>query len=347
MVVVNPRKIRDFARATGRLAKTDQIDAEVLALFAERIRPDLRPLPSADQQALSALVARRRQILQMKAAEESRLQTAPSETVCSGIRAHLAFLDQRLEQTEKQLDKMVENSSMWRKKEQMLCSVPGVGPAAARTLMAELPELGRLNRQEIAKLAGVAPLNRDSGQLRGKRRGKPQERSGRSARQDVTFRGEVECALGVLCRARRVAQNLRTDGVVDGKPHRQRLELLLVHNDHPGRCGVSSSVRVGHGVHPPLRVPEPGLGGLKPAHAGQGPDVVRAEEGPGADQVVGERLQPAAHCGLLPVPAELLGDMLADALGDESARRYSTDPTTTGLIDMEVCRAVTGLSAFV
>lgn len=138
VVVVNPRKIRDFARATGRLAKTDQIDAEVLALFAERIRPDLRPLPSADQQALSALVARRRQILQMKAAEESRLQTAPSETVCSGIRAHLAFLDQRLEQTEKQLDKMVENSSMWRKKEQMLCSVPGVGPATARTLMAEL-----------------------------------------------------------------------------------------------------------------------------------------------------------------------------------------------------------------
>lgn len=169
VVVVNPRKIRDFARATGRLAKTDQIDAEVLALFAERIRPDLRPLPSADQQALSALVARRRQILQMKAAEESRLQTAPSETVCSGIRAHLAFLDQRLEQTEKQLDKMVENSSMWRKKEQLLCSVPGVGPATARTLMAELPELGRLNRQEIAKLAGVAPLNRDSGQLRGKR----------------------------------------------------------------------------------------------------------------------------------------------------------------------------------
>jgi len=148
VVVVNPRKIRDFARATGRLAKTDQIDAEVLALFAERIRPDLRPLPSADQQAFSALVARRRQILQMKAAqmkaaqmkaaEESRLQTAPSETVCSGIRAHLAFLDQRLEQTEKQLDKMVENSSMWRKKEQLLCSVPGVGPATARTLMAEL-----------------------------------------------------------------------------------------------------------------------------------------------------------------------------------------------------------------
>jgi transposase len=138
VVVVNPRKIRDFARATGRLAKTDQIDAVVLVLFAERIRPDLRPLPSADQQALSALVARRRQILQMKAAEESRLQTAPSETVCSGIRAHLAFLDQRLEQTEKQLDKMVENSSMWREKEQLLCSVPGVGPATARTLMAEL-----------------------------------------------------------------------------------------------------------------------------------------------------------------------------------------------------------------
>jgi len=169
VVVVNPRQTRDFARATGRLAKTDEIDAGVLALFGERIEPEVRPLESADQQAFAALVARRRQIQEMKTAEKNRLRTAPSETVRADIEAHLSFLEGRLAQVEAHLDKAVKASPMWRKEERLLCSVPGVGAATARVLIAELPELGQASRQEIAKLVGVAPLNHDSGQRRGQR----------------------------------------------------------------------------------------------------------------------------------------------------------------------------------
>jgi transposase len=169
VAVVNPRQTRDFARATGRLAKTDEIDACVLALFAERIKPEVRPAPSADQEAFSALVARRRQLQKMKTAEENRLGTAPSEAVRSDIEEHLGFLEERLEETERQIEEAVENSPLWREEEELLCSIPGVAEATAHVLMAELPELGEANRQEIAKLAGVAPLNRDSGKHRGER----------------------------------------------------------------------------------------------------------------------------------------------------------------------------------
>jgi transposase len=169
VAVVNPRQVRDFAKATGRLAKTDQIDAGVLALFAERIRPEVRPLESASQQAFAALVARRRQLIEMQTAERNRLQTAPSEAVRSDIEAHLTFLGKRLEQAERRLSETVEDSPLWRESERLLCSVPGVGKTTARTLLAELPELGRANRQEIAKLAGVAPLCCDSGRRRGQR----------------------------------------------------------------------------------------------------------------------------------------------------------------------------------
>jgi len=169
VAVVNPRQTRDFARATGRLAKTDEIDARVLALFGERVRPEIRPASPEDQEVFSALVARRRQLLEMKAAEENRLGTASSEAVRSDIEEHLAFLEQRLEETERQIEKTVENSPLWQEEEELLCSIPGVGPATAHVLMAELPELGEANRQEIAKLVGVAPLNRDSGKHRGER----------------------------------------------------------------------------------------------------------------------------------------------------------------------------------
>lgn len=169
VAVVNPRQVRDFAKATGRLAKTDEIDASVLALFAERIRPDVRPLPSASQKAFSALVTRRRQIQEMKTAEQNRLQTAPSEAVRSDIEAHLRFLSERLEETKRSLNEAVEESPLWREQEQLLCSAPGVGKTTAHVLLAELPELGEASRQEIAKLAGVAPLNCDSGRMRGRR----------------------------------------------------------------------------------------------------------------------------------------------------------------------------------
>lgn len=169
VAVVNPRQTRDFARATGRLAKTDEIDARVLAFFGERIRPEVRPVASSDQEAFAALVARRRQLQEMKTAEENRLPTAPSDAVRRDIEEHLSFLEDRLAETEQQIEEAVEESPMWQEEEQLLCSVPGVGQATAHVLLAELPELGEANRQEIAKLVGVAPLNADSGQRRGQR----------------------------------------------------------------------------------------------------------------------------------------------------------------------------------
>jgi transposase len=169
VAVVNPRQTRDFARATGRLAKTDEIDARVLALFGERIQPEIRPVPSEDQELFSALVARRRQRQKIKTAEENRLGTAPSEAVRSDIEEHLSFLEERLAETECQIEEAVENSPLWREEEELLCSIAGVAEATAHVLMAELPELGEANRQEIAKLVGVAPLNCDSGQRRGQR----------------------------------------------------------------------------------------------------------------------------------------------------------------------------------
>lgn len=169
VAVVNPRQVRDFARASGRLAKTDRIDAGVLARFAERMRPEVRPLASAERQALQALVARRRQLIEMKTAEANRLETAPSEAVRRDIEAHLRFLDERLAEAESRLDEAVEASPIWREDERLLCSVPGVGKATARVLLAELPELGEASRREIAKLVGVAPLNCDSGRRRGRR----------------------------------------------------------------------------------------------------------------------------------------------------------------------------------
>ena len=168
VVVVNPRQVRDFAKATGKLAKTDALDAAVLAQFAEAVRPALRPLPDAALQALSALLARRRQLLEMRTAEQNRLGMA-RPPVRKGIRAHIAWLDRHLAQTDNDLARAIRESPVWREKDDLLQSAPGVGPGLARTLLADLPELGTLNRKQIAALVGVAPLNRDSGTLRGRR----------------------------------------------------------------------------------------------------------------------------------------------------------------------------------
>lgn len=169
MAVVNPRQIRAFAQAIGRTAKTDPIDAEVIALFGERVRPEPRPLPDADTQALAALVARRRQLLEMLHAERQRLEQATATAVRRDLRQHVAWLKRRVADTDDELQKRIQKSPAWREKDDLLRSVPGIGPAVSRTLLAELPELGQLDRRTIAALVGVAPMNRDSGRFRGKR----------------------------------------------------------------------------------------------------------------------------------------------------------------------------------
>jgi transposase len=172
VVVVNPRQVRDFARATGQLAKTDRIDAELLARFADVVRPTRRPLPTMDARELDALLTRRRQLLEMLGAERNRLKQvfgSGKKPVRKSLTAHIAFLERELGRADAELTETIRRSPVWRAQEDLLRSVPGVGPVLARTLLADLPELGALSRREIAKLAGVAPLSRDSGTLRGRR----------------------------------------------------------------------------------------------------------------------------------------------------------------------------------
>jgi len=167
--VVNPRQIRDFARATGKLAKTDRLDAAAIAHFAEAIRPPARPIADAQAQALGELVARRRQVIEMMVAERNRRRMASQRRVIRAIERHLALLQAELSELEGDIDDAIRNSPAWQADADLLQSVPGVGPATLRTLIAELPELGHLTRRKIAALVGVAPINRDSGMLRGRR----------------------------------------------------------------------------------------------------------------------------------------------------------------------------------
>lgn len=169
LAVVNPRQIRDFARATGRLAKTDALDAEVIALFAERIRPEPRPIADADSQALGELVARRRQVVEMIGMESNRLRQARTPRVQRTISATLKTLQAQLAELDHEINDTVRSSPVWRATDDLLTSVPGVGDVTARTLIADLPELGQIDRRRIAALVGLAPVNRDSGQMRGRR----------------------------------------------------------------------------------------------------------------------------------------------------------------------------------
>jgi len=168
VVVVNPRQVRDFAKAKGILAKTDAIDAGVLAKFAEVIRPEVRPLPDENTKELNGYLARRHQIVEMIVAEQNRRLTAELK-LKPGIDAHIKYLRQTLTDVDSELDYRVKASASWRESDNLLQSVPGVGPILSLTILAELPELGKLNRRKIAALAGVAPFCRDSGKLRGKR----------------------------------------------------------------------------------------------------------------------------------------------------------------------------------
>jgi len=179
VAVVNPRQARDFAKATGKLAKTDALDAQTLAHFAEAIRPEVRPLRGEEAREFGAILARRRQVIGMLVAEGNRLEGA-DRSVRGRIEAHIEFLEAELSELGDELDRAIRNSPVWREKDELLQSVPGIGPKVSATLLADLPELGALDNRKLAALVGVAPLNRDSGTRRGKRRvsgGRPKVRA--------------------------------------------------------------------------------------------------------------------------------------------------------------------------
>ncbi len=167
--VVNPRQVRAFAKALGQLAKTDRLDARVLAHFAAAIKPPLRPIKSKDEQELDALMGRRGQLVEMLSDEKNRRGSATSDTVRDKIKEHIDWLEDCIAELDQQLKALLQTSACWQAKDKILQSVPGIGPVTSFTLIADLPELGQLDRQKISKLAGVAPLNRDSGQQRGTR----------------------------------------------------------------------------------------------------------------------------------------------------------------------------------
>lgn len=208
VAVVNPRQVRDFARSTGRLAKTDRLDAQVLARFAQAVRPPVRPLPEGAAQEMAALVARRRQLVAMLVMEKNRWQQAP-ERLRPPIKEHIAVLERYIAQLDGELKAAVEASPVWRAQEEVLRSAPGVGPVLARTLLFHLPELGHLNRKQIAALVGVAPFNCDSGQWRGQRR----VWGGRAAVRSVLYMATVAAT-----RCNPVIRDLYRRLVAQGKP---------------------------------------------------------------------------------------------------------------------------------
>lgn len=169
VAIVNPRQVRDFARALGQLAKTDRIDARILALFGERMHPESRPLPDAERAALEALVTRRRQLIDMLTAENNRLRLVRDRVVQRSLKRHIAWLERQLHDVDQDLGSSIKNSPLWRAKENLLRSMPGVGTVLSRSLIARLPELGRIRGKQICALVGVAPLARDSGTLKGRR----------------------------------------------------------------------------------------------------------------------------------------------------------------------------------
>jgi transposase len=190
VAVVNPRQARDFAKATGRLAKSDKIDAEALAHFAQAVRPEPRPLPAPEVSALEALLARRRQLLDMLTMETNRLGACRDESVRQDVQAHVSWLQGRLGCSEKALRELIQASAVWREKENLLRSVPGIGPVSSRTLLAAMPELGSLSGKQAAALAGLAPYDDDSGQRRGTRH----VRGGRSDVRCVLYMAALSAA---------------------------------------------------------------------------------------------------------------------------------------------------------
>lgn len=167
--LVNPKRARDFAKALGRLAKTDTIDADILAEFADKVRPPVRPLDDADTQKFQALLARRGQLIMMRTMESNRLAAVADRAIRRSIETILRALEKEIDRADGDLDKAIQSSPVWKAKDELLQSIPGIGPVVSRTLLAEMPELGTLTREQAASLAGVAPVNRDSGTWKGRR----------------------------------------------------------------------------------------------------------------------------------------------------------------------------------
>jgi transposase len=209
VVVLNPSQVRSYAQAIGQRAKTDPIDARLIALFIEAVRPELRPLADAQTQELAALMARRRQIVAMLAAEKARRQQAAAGAARVSIARSVGFLQDELKSLDLEIDKTVRGTPVWREREDLLASVPGIGKTIARTLLAELPELGRLNPKQIAALAGLAPYTRQSG----KWRGKSFIGGGRTAVRTALFMGAL-----VAARRNPTLKAFRDRLVANGKP---------------------------------------------------------------------------------------------------------------------------------
>jgi transposase len=190
VALVNPQAVRKFAGAAGKLAKTDKIDAQVLAHFAEALRPEPRPLPNQEQKLLKAALQRRLQVVKMIGQEKSRLEKTFIPSLRQDILAHLSWLNQRLEQLDRDLNDQIRKSPLWRERDRLLQSIPGVGPTVSRAVMAQLPEVGTLSGKKAVALVGVAPYNRDSGRFRGKR----MIRGGRSHLRHMLYMAAVVAA---------------------------------------------------------------------------------------------------------------------------------------------------------
>lgn len=219
VAVVNPRQIRDFARATGRLAKTDRLDAHTIAVFAATVRPAARPVADAQARLLGELVARRRQLVDMLVAEQNRRRLIEEPALRQRVDAHIQWLEHAVRELDSDIDTAVRSSPIWRATDDLLRSVPGIGPITAHTLIAELPELGRLDRRKIAALVGVAPINRDSGTLRGRR----MIAGGRAVVRHVLYMATLSA--------------IRHNAVIAA------FYLRLVHAGRPGKLALTAAMR--------------------------------------------------------------------------------------------------------
>ena len=219
VAVVNPRQVRDFARATGRLAKTDRIDAEVLAGFAKAIRPPARSVGTKEQRSLKTLVARRRQLIQMQTAEQNRLYRAQDPPVTDSIQTVLGLIAGQLQEMDRQLDTAVRTSPAWLETAAIVQSIPGMGRTSTLKVIAKLPELGQLNRRQIASLVGLAPMNKDSGKMRG-------YRSVRGGRADV-----------------RTALYMPTLSAIRCNPEIRRFYLRLTKNGKKHKVAMTACMR--------------------------------------------------------------------------------------------------------